>query len=196
MTNNLKPFDLEAAKRGEPVVIKFGGHASKVIIIRFDLKHPVYKLLGIITTTDGLEVAGMFTEEGVWAGDFTKKTYLFMAAPSIPEGFMAYDPNVPPPENAEEIELFDTESQSVVKNITWFRSEWPEMRSYSSYRVAKWKGAKPSLEDTIQGLAKLFSTKPFGCALCHERNNDAIKLLNSLVEITMQRAVEKMKEGK
>ena len=64
---NYKPFDLEAAKAGRPVMNLMG---ERVEIVRFDLNNEDYPLLGIVTRKDGTEVPETYTLTGrQWNGN-------------------------------------------------------------------------------------------------------------------------------
>ena len=65
-----KPFDLEAAKAGRPVMNVIG---ERVEIVRFDLNNEDYPILGIVTRKDGTEVSGTYTLTGrKWKGGTDK----------------------------------------------------------------------------------------------------------------------------
>ena len=62
-----KPFDLEAAKAGRPVMNVIG---ERVEIVRFDLNNEDYPILGIVTRKDGTEVSETYTLTGrQWNGN-------------------------------------------------------------------------------------------------------------------------------
>ena len=64
---NYRPFDLEAAKAGRPVMNVAG---ERVEIVRFDLNNEDYPLLGIVTRKDGTEVSETYTLTGrQWNGN-------------------------------------------------------------------------------------------------------------------------------
>ncbi|SFC48929.1 hypothetical protein [Pragia fontium] len=76
----LKPFDLEAAKRGEPVIQRNGLPAT---IIFFDSKIEVlgspYPIIALITSNDGLEEIGSFNLKGLYLALGPTNYDLFMA---------------------------------------------------------------------------------------------------------------------
>lgn len=62
MEKNFKPFDLEAAKAGAPVVTEDG---CPVRILCFDMKNPSgFELVGLVTTDRGSEQAFTWNKEG------------------------------------------------------------------------------------------------------------------------------------
>lgn len=75
----MKPFNLEAAKAGAPVVTRNGGTAR---ILAFDFDHPDYSLAVAVTDEKiGQEFLSEYTERGgYYAGDEGESGYdLFMA---------------------------------------------------------------------------------------------------------------------
>lgn len=75
---NLKPFDLEAAKRGETVV---AGYGSKVRIVFFDMKNPRYPIVAIQSGDDGIETEESFSLKGKYVfGEENDDQDLFMAS--------------------------------------------------------------------------------------------------------------------
>ena len=60
--NNYRPFDLEAAKAGRPVMTKMG---DSVEIVSFEMHNPSYPIAAIITQREtGLQAVGSFTQDG------------------------------------------------------------------------------------------------------------------------------------
>ena len=84
MTSNLKPFDLEAAKRGEPIVLVFN-----------DEQDEQHQVKGFMFAGSGFMSAVQIVDGSVWyfdqsnglGDDFT----LFMAAPAIPEDILSLE---------------------------------------------------------------------------------------------------------
>ena len=58
---NLKPFDLEAAKKGKPVRTRAG---RKARIICFDAVNPLYPLI-VLVDNEGIETPFQFTKDGL-----------------------------------------------------------------------------------------------------------------------------------
>jgi len=57
----MKPFDMEAAKAGAPVVT---GEGQKVRIVCFDAKRPSYPIVALVSDDNGIESVSIFTLEG------------------------------------------------------------------------------------------------------------------------------------
>lgn len=57
----MKPFNLEAAKRGEPVQTKDG---RKARILAFDRSGPTFPVVGLITQLNGYENMQVWDEDG------------------------------------------------------------------------------------------------------------------------------------
>jgi len=95
------------------------------------------------TATTGIQVqSDLGTVYALWIAKPTTYTWADVAAATaIPEGFIKYDPNVLPPEDAEEIEL--TRNDGSISSWNWIgylRNAWPtELKSMSHYRVTRWK---------------------------------------------------------
>lgn len=90
----MKPFDIELAKQGHPVVTRAG---NKVRIICFDVKGP-YPVVGLVDLGEE-ETAATFTEEGLYIENDVGPDDLFMAPVekrvwfvdiSSPNGFKGY----------------------------------------------------------------------------------------------------------
>jgi len=78
MKVNFKPFDLEAAKNGEPVMTRGGG---TVEIISFDLNHEFRKIAAIITKPSGEQYADTYTLNGSKdVGDYKSPNTLVMVS--------------------------------------------------------------------------------------------------------------------
>lgn len=75
MTQKLKPFDLEAAKRGEPVCTRDG---RKARIICFDLKY-FAPIVAAIATRHGGEEVEVYNPDGLWIKSDEYPIDLFMA---------------------------------------------------------------------------------------------------------------------
>lgn len=76
----MTPFDLEAAKRGEPVQTRDG---RKVRIVCFDVKSKNYPILAIIENNDGTEIPVSMTNEGVHVYGCPESTTLIMAPRTV-----------------------------------------------------------------------------------------------------------------
>lgn len=78
----MRPFNLEQALKGKPVVTRDGRKVTNII---FDKKHGTYPLYGQIMQQDSLQEALTFTAKGTyWFGAFESKNDLFMAGRSWP----------------------------------------------------------------------------------------------------------------
>ena len=58
---SMKPFDLEQAKAGAPVITRNG---RKARIICFDVKNDTYPMLALVTNSSGVEFPKTYTREG------------------------------------------------------------------------------------------------------------------------------------
>lgn len=73
----MRPFNLEQALKGKPVVTRDGRKVTNII---FDKKHGTYPLYGQIMQQDSLQEALTFTAKGTyWFGAVESKNDLFMA---------------------------------------------------------------------------------------------------------------------
>lgn len=74
----MKPFDLEAAKAGKPVVTLDG---RKVELLKFDLKDSNFPIAGIVNINDDYQAVHIWQSDGRWyAGETTADLDLFMAS--------------------------------------------------------------------------------------------------------------------
>ncbi|WP_140920181.1 hypothetical protein [Limnobaculum xujianqingii] len=126
MTNPiLKPFDLEAAKAGKPVVDRRGQH---VRIICFDAKTQGYPLVALIHIR-GDEIPFSYTEHGRFygKGDSPCERDLFMASTKR-EGFVnLYPPSI----NNHRQTVFHVSKNSADRDadstrVACIRIEWDE----------------------------------------------------------------------
>ena len=187
---NYKQFDLKAAKRGAPVVTR-DGRKARIVCFDYDSE---FALLGLIEESVGRDLVCMFSEDGRCYSEHRNRD-LFMAAPAIPEGFTPYDPNVPPPENAEEIEVIYKFGGNINREREFFAHDWSIYNQQGgwrnqriAYRVTKWQEAKPSLEDVVYTiLAKL---NKYDARIDEIEMKDA---LNQFADAIVQRAVDKIK---
>lgn len=121
MENNLKPFDLEAAKNGAKVVTRCG---NSVRIVCFDMRDNDCPIVGVVSRENGTEFSATFTREGKFAGlDIESRCDLFMA-PVKHEGWTVIYPGpVLEPfvyERKEYAEKHCKESRgSVVVKVEW-----------------------------------------------------------------------------
>ena len=115
----MKPFDLEAAKAGAPVVTRDG---KKVRIICFDANTGAYVLIALITQDGGGEKVLSMKKDGR-RHDYENSTYdLFMASVKK-EGWLNIYPN-------EKVEMWPTKDLAE-RNSDWnivacVRVEWEE----------------------------------------------------------------------
>lgn len=72
----LIPFDLEAAKRGEPVITRDGRPAR---IVCFDMNGTEGNIVALITDDDGNESESVHYDDGVWLPGSETNCDLFMA---------------------------------------------------------------------------------------------------------------------
>ena len=84
MKRNTKPFDLEAAKAGAKVMTQDG---QPVTIIKFDVKHPIYPLCGIVVNPEGEEEVWVYTKCGKVIQGIHSEMNLVMA-PEIHTGYI------------------------------------------------------------------------------------------------------------
>lgn len=181
---NYKPFDLEAAKRGEPTrLLDVGEHV------------PFEKLLlgkhySAILTYQGNYLTFKNTDGRFL--DFSNYR-MVMVAQAIPEGFTAYDPNVPPPENAEEIEcLWDSGNKTISRACLDPYFPWADYRQLVAYRVTKWKEDKPSLEDAISIFSSIIRDVNL-----HDVTDECVcDALQQFADAIVQRAVDKSREDR
>lgn len=145
MTNN--KFNLERAKAGEAVVTRDG---RKARFLCDDLDESIYPVCVVIcgspyaVTKDGSMVNG---KEG--------NLDLFMAEPEIPADCIKYDPNVPPPEMAEIIQMFYCDGSDGIGMAQGYKSNWKTYNSTAedgnmrvAWKVIEWKlpeGFKPHM---------------------------------------------------
>ena len=77
----MRPFNLEQALKGKPVVTRDGRKVTNII---FDKKHGTYPLYGQIMQQDSLQEALTFTAKATyWVGAVESKNDLFMASRQI-----------------------------------------------------------------------------------------------------------------
>jgi hypothetical protein len=116
----MKPFDLEAAKAGAPVVTRDG---KKARIICFDLNNGEYVLIALVTHYSGLETVLLLQKDGRRLPNSEHSTYdLFMASVKK-EGWLNIYPN-------EKVEMWPTKDLAG-RNSDWnivacVRVEWEE----------------------------------------------------------------------
>lgn len=73
----MKPFDLEKAKAGYPVI---NGQGYPTRIVCFDFKHGPYSILGVTLNPDGYEIPSIYTNKGKFYNHkVDKRKDLFMA---------------------------------------------------------------------------------------------------------------------
>lgn len=124
-----------------------------------------------------------------------RKLTHFFVEPEIPEGWTKYDPNVPPPENADEIHLmWDDKSESIWcgYRLLYILTRWQEEKDLLAYRVTKWKEEKQILEDARNNLSREVYE-----VVLHGAGSNLANLDNALqqfAESIIQRAVEEAKE--
>ena len=80
----MKPFDLEAAKRGEAICTRDGRPAR---IIEFNMKNKNFPIVAIISCKDEEKVAS-FTKEGNYYTGMSGDVKDLMMAPEIEEGWI------------------------------------------------------------------------------------------------------------
>lgn len=134
----MTPFNLERAKAGDPVVTRDG---RKVRLVCFDAKTD-YPILALVLDRDGTyEKERRYLINGKYdSSKLESPNDLFMALPEIPEGWTKYDPGVPLPENAEEVELYRKYGDTYRHAVSIMRKEWKNMSGVLlAYRVTKWK---------------------------------------------------------
>lgn len=68
-TKNLKPFDLQAALKGEPVMLRDGGKAFVRHHETAEVVADSLRLWGVITTAGGIAALACWTKEGRFIGD-------------------------------------------------------------------------------------------------------------------------------
>lgn len=147
-----KPFDLEAAKRGDPVVTRDG---RKARIVCFDLLGSVSHPLLVLVTNGAREDQQQAMLDGRHYTHEETRHDIFMAPPSIPEGWTPYDPTAILPENVEELEVMLNSGERVVlseHNLI----EASQSEHIISYRVTKWKAS--DLDCAIDELIEFFDT--------------------------------------
>ena len=81
----MKPFDLEAAKAGAPVVTRNG---KKARIICFDLYNGAYVLVALITQDDGREGVVLTKKDGRHCTILDDSTHDLFMAPVKKEGWL------------------------------------------------------------------------------------------------------------
>lgn len=79
MEQKFKPFDLEAAKAGAPVMTRDG---RPVRILAFDVEGAIYPVVAAVKTLDGKrEAIQMYTESGEYSYIVAKHDYDLVMAP-------------------------------------------------------------------------------------------------------------------
>ena len=91
MENNLKPFDLEAAKNGAKVVTRCG---NSVRIVCSDMRDDDYPIVGVVSRENGTEFSATFTREGKFVGLGTESRCDLFMAPVKHEGWSVISPGV------------------------------------------------------------------------------------------------------
>ena len=117
----MKPFDLEAAKAGAPVVTRNG---KKARIICFDLNNGEYVLVVAITPGNGREEIVLMKKDGRYSIIFDESTHDLFMAPVKKEGWL----NIYPKSISSDIyptrELADLRAQQ--SRVACVRVEWEE----------------------------------------------------------------------
>ena len=116
----MKPFDLEAAKAGAPVVTRDG---KKARIICFDLNNGEYVLVVAFTPGNGREGIISTKKDGRHCTIFNDSVYDLFMAPVKKEGWLNIYPN-------EKVEMWPTKDLAV-RNSDWnivacVKVEWEE----------------------------------------------------------------------
>lgn len=78
----MKPFDLEAAKRGEPVITKDGRSARIICFDRLDWQDH-HLLVALIKKCDGTEIVDTFSDDGLCFDERGHINDLYMAPKKI-----------------------------------------------------------------------------------------------------------------
>lgn len=134
---NLKPFDLEAARAGSPVCTRDG---RKARIVCFDKKGSEYGCIcALIQDRTGTEDMFFYGKTGYFTPCQDTELDLFMAAPEIPEGFTPYDPNVPPPDMSDTVQLFYKDNTLGYEFVEYNLLIWNELSNIVAWRVTKWR---------------------------------------------------------
>ena len=82
---NLRPFDLEAAKSGKPVCTR-GGRKARIIC--FDFKNDDYPLVAAVEEHEGKELTLMYTNKGFFYQSEKKDNLDLMMLPEKKEGWL------------------------------------------------------------------------------------------------------------
>ena len=158
-----------------------------------------YPIIALVKSSDGTqETIQQYRLNGAYSQN-NSPFDLFMAAPAIPEGFTAYDPNVPPPENAEEIEMVYALGRVLVQDRHFFAQDWEKYNGYfgrdvrTHYRVTKWKEARPSLDDVIKGVVLSLEDASL---MCIKEKEALAKSLQQFADVIVQLAVDKIREDR
>jgi hypothetical protein len=78
-----KPFNLEEAKAGKPVVVRWNGSLTACRILAFDLRHDLYPLAVAVSTPSGAVELLSFTEKGIQFTDGSGFMLLMRVEPTI-----------------------------------------------------------------------------------------------------------------
>lgn len=151
MKTILTPFNLEAAKAGAKVVCRDGTPA----------KFLTDEIAGEEDSRIEFLVAGLmcsFSINGIY--DLSRETNLDLFVElEIPDDFIPYDPDVLPPEDAEEIEMMYENGDKVTKHKHWFIL-WDEYNNIIgktnpriAYRITKRKETK--LEGEVWAVVRM-----------------------------------------
>ena len=121
----MKPFDLEQAKAGAPVITRDGRNAR---ILSFDLCNRYYPMVAAFTDSDGDEWVNVHTNEGKCLMDKDSPNDLFMA-PVKREGWVnLYPPTMSSGVLARATSVYATKGQAEVNasptRIACIRIEW------------------------------------------------------------------------
>ena len=128
----MKPFDLEAAKRGEPVCTRDG---RNVRILDYDLETEAGNRIVAAVMTDGYETAETYFLNGVMRSDGTKSCWDLMLKSIKKEGWINIfkDRNCVDPDVILTTRVFETEKQAKwaaenrdAQHIATIKIEWEE----------------------------------------------------------------------
>lgn len=81
----MKPFNLEEAKAGKPVVTR-GGRPARILC--FDRKHDRFPIAGLITNEGGKETCQVWTLEGCYYGNGRDSYHDLCMAPEKRQGWV------------------------------------------------------------------------------------------------------------
>lgn len=121
----MKPFDIEKAKAGNPVITR-GGHQARIIC--FDRNHQQYQIVSLVSVGDR-EIINGVTESGRYDNNASEHVYDLFMAPAKRSGWINIYHGVIPNSRCGQ-HIFDTKEKAIAGSgslpIETIFIEWEE----------------------------------------------------------------------